>query len=284
MSYDDLPKTTKLDPIEPNGQPPKGRFPTWLLILGGGFLLCVIVACVVAAVGGTLFNRQLGTITESLQLTSTALSTDFATPKPAIPTENIPVTNTPRPNTQPTATATKSLGTTAPVLPTSAPTSPTTNDSGAIISTDGFYQIRNPGTMIENSTLNSQATLQIANLRAEKYLIVIPDNAQSLFDQGFTFEDYCDWIVDNFSTGIANSELTELGDLTIDNFPAKRYQLDGTLDDLKVTYFLTMINGGATYFQVVAWTLTDMLDENTDELLGATDSFQSFRNDQGQDQ
>jgi hypothetical protein len=220
-------------------------------------------------------------IVEQVLLTSTALSQD----EPALqitPTTQPSLDDTPVAVAEPTATVSKGLGTSVPALATA--TSVSISESDAIVSTDGLYQITQPGPMTENNTLNSDATLQIANLILEQYLIVIPDNAQTLFDSGMTFEDYCDWIVDNFSSSLANSELSDLGTVTIDGFSAQRYQLAGQIDDLDVTYVLTMINGGATYYQVVAWTLTDVVDENMPVLITATDSFQSFRNDQGQDQ
>jgi hypothetical protein len=278
MSYDDLPKTTKLDPPPPNPAPKKSGLPVWAMILGGVVLVCIVLGCVVSLMGRRLMQSP---IVEQVLLTSTALSQD----EPALqitPTTQPSLDDTPVAVAEPTATVSKGLGTSVPALATA--TSVSISESDAIVSTDGLYQITQPGPMTENNTLNSDATLQIANLILEQYLIVIPDNAQTLFDSGMTFEDYCDWIVDNFSSSLANSELSDLGTVTIDGFSAQRYQLAGQIDDLDVTYVLTMINGGATYYQVVAWTLTDVVDENMPVLITATDSFQSFRNDQGQDQ
>jgi hypothetical protein len=113
----------------------------------------------------------------------------------------------------------------------------------------------------KETNLNDIATIQMAAVLKEQYMIVIEESALD-FDESFTLDDYTAIIVENMKAGVEGAEEPILSDITVgSSVPAKQFELTGTVDKIKVKYLITCIENNGVFYQVITWSLQSRYDE-----------------------
>jgi hypothetical protein len=123
-------------------------------------------------------------------------------------------------------------------------------------SSDGLYAITGaPGWRVLELK-SADATLQVGNLIAEEYLIVIPD-AKAELGEEFGLQEFAEAASEQTAASVENGESGELVALEIGGRPAYRRGLRGVIEGNDISYSLTYIEGKDHFYQIMAWTLTD---------------------------
>lgn len=121
-------------------------------------------------------------------------------------------------------------------------------------------------------SLVEDASIEMANLAAEKYFVVIEESVVD-FEDDFTIEDYAKIIMDQMESGIENGEKTGPEKVTIgDNIPAVQYELAGSIDKIKIKYVLTCFEHDGIFYQALAWSLQSKYDDVKPDFLKVLNS------------
>lgn len=100
------------------------------------------------------------------------------------------------------------------------------------------------------------ATLQVGNLFAEEYLIIIPDAKAELGDD-FLLEEFAEIASGQTLESVGEGEGGELVELEIGGLPGYRREVRGVIEGNDISYHLTYLEGKDYFYQIMAWTLTD---------------------------
>ena len=146
-----------------------------------------------------------------------------------------------------------------------------------VYSTDNGSRLRVPVRWGEQTDLNAGANLQVGDLRAEEYLIVISE-PKSDFPANWTFRNHSDvtrqLLLDNLGVQASVSSPSQL---TVNGRQAVQYEIRTQLQGLKVVYLHTTVDGEDTYHQLLSWTLADRYPRNQSVLQSAIASFEEVR-------
>ena len=143
-------------------------------------------------------------------------------------------------------------------------------------SRDGRTQVVVPASWSEQTDLNEQADIQVANPRKELYVIVLSESKQD-FDADMTLEEHSVLTRSILLEGIWNGQVS-YGPIQfqIGGYPAVQYQLRGSVDKVKLVYLHTTVEGANGFHQIIAWTLPSRLNKNELVLQRVTRSLQEI--------
>jgi hypothetical protein len=119
--------------------------------------------------------------------------------------------------------------------------------------------------------LNDKADLQVANPRAEQYLIVLTENKADLVDM--TLEKYIGVTRDGFTAKLTDVKVSEPRTLTINGMSAIQYEISATSQNTRVVYWVTCVEGAKHFHQILAWTLASQADANRELLKQVVETF-----------
>jgi hypothetical protein len=148
----------------------------------------------------------------------------------------------------------------------------TTGPRSVITSTDGHSQVSVPSSWSNQDDLNDKADLQVANPALEEYLIVLTESKADFVDTDL--EIYAGLIRDGIVGAVSDASVSEARRLTINGMPAIQYEVSGSVDNLKVVYWLTAVEGRDHFHQVLGWTLGSKAEANREVILSVVESFQ----------
>ena len=139
------------------------------------------------------------------------------------------------------------------------------------IDVNGLYSLSVPKYMDEMKTLNDDASFEYANIFKEVYTIVIDEKtddfvktfeAIDMYDKEKTALENYDIIQKKYlGEGIENLIITPTELSEINSLKAKQSYFNGEVDDLKIAYLISFIEGGDNLFMVMSWTLADRLEK-----------------------
>ena len=135
-----------------------------------------------------------------------------------------------------------------------------TADKGdqTIKSSESNMTLTFPGTWTTEE-LNTQASIEMACMEKEQYMIVIEESA---VDYEYTIDDYASIILNNMKATVETADIPVITDITIgDNIPAKQFELAGVVDKIKAKYFVVCVKANDIFYQVVSWSLQSKYDE-----------------------
>ena len=112
----------------------------------------------------------------------------------------------------------------------------------------------------KTENLNDVATIQMARIAKEQYMIVIEEESVD-FSDDFSVGDYADIIRTSMETVIETPEATEITDSVVGGVAAKQFELSGSVNKIKVTYFITCVENDGMFHQFTAWSLQSKYDE-----------------------
>lgn len=145
----------------------------------------------------------------------------------------------------------------------------------AVTSADGRIQVVVPKGWKSQRTLHNNADIQVADLLKEGYLIVLSDSKMDL--DNMTFKEHSkltrETILENLKNGRVSSGPAEL---EINGRPAVQYEIRGSVDEIKVIYFHTTVDGKEAFHQILAWTLPSKFKQNQGVLKTVINSFKEI--------
>ena len=166
------------------------------------------------------------------------------------------------------------VGVTVPATRSLSQTGSSRQQQNYVYSNDDGSRLNVPTRWQEMNDLNSEANLQVADLRAEEYLIVLSE-PKSAFPGNWTFQEHSDItrqvLLDNLGVPASVSSPTEL---TINGRQAVQYEIRTEVQGLQVVYLHTTVDGQDSFHQLLAWTLTSRFPRNQSVLQTAIASFE----------
>jgi hypothetical protein len=146
-----------------------------------------------------------------------------------------------------------------------------------IESIDKLFRITKPGIMQPTNSLTSLSNLQLANYEADQYLVIFANTAQSIHREGYNFAEYQELVATDLLNKLTNGSINNTTPVTIDGLSGTRYEISGQSIEREITYWITMLDGNETYYEIQAWTTNDSREKNRAPLLEASDSFELIR-------
>lgn len=133
------------------------------------------------------------------------------------------------------------------------------DDSGkttTVKASDGTLQCEIPAGWADASgKLNAVASLEVADEGADRYMVVIPELKDD-FDADLDLEGYNKIIVNNVTKMVENAETVSTEELQINGNDAILTQIKGTVEGVKITYWLCAEEFPERYAQIMGWTLS----------------------------
>lgn len=145
-----------------------------------------------------------------------------------------------------------------------------------VTSNDGKSQLTVPGAWKVQTRLNEEAGLQVGNPVAEQYAIIISESKED-FTEEMTLEDFTGLIRQNAEELIKDPIISENKSLIINGYPAKQFEVAGSIDNIKAKWIYTLIDAPENYHQIMAWTLASRYEQNKPVLLEVTNSFKEIQ-------
>ncbi len=142
---------------------------------------------------------------------------------------------------------------------------------------EGRFALTGPGSWSVQDLGHPDAELEIGNLFAEEYVMVISE-AKSEFDEDFSLDDFADIAGGAMIDVLGDPDYSEFEELTVNGMPARRHRLNGTIDGIRIAYVNTFVEGKEDFHQVLAWTLEVKQDLAIEKLQEAANSFRESSN------
>lgn len=118
------------------------------------------------------------------------------------------------------------------------------------------FQLRVPSYWSAQTDLNENASLQLANLRKEEYMIVLEHAAQDISD--LTLNDYAQIL--NEDLVIENKHVSSPKQLNLNGYKALSYDISGEVENTKIDYMVVYVEGRESYYFFMIWTLPSKKD------------------------
>ncbi len=141
-----------------------------------------------------------------------------------------------------------------------------------ITSEDGKCQLTVPGSWSVRKDLNEEASIQVANLFAEQYTVVIADSKADFTDD-VGLGGYAEMIRKGATNAIQTPIVSEDRSLLVNGYPALQFEVSGSIESVKARWIYTVIDAPKGYYQIVAWTLHSKYEANKPVLLEVSSSF-----------
>lgn len=141
-----------------------------------------------------------------------------------------------------------------------------------LTSADGTVQLTIPGGWREDRELNKSAAVQASNRVQEMYVAVISEGKQE-FQEAMTLETFADLSRTVTTGNAASAEATDPVPTKVGNYPALEYTLRGTVENVEVKYFTTVVETPSSFHQIITWTLASRFDQNLPTLREVAQSF-----------
>ena len=141
-------------------------------------------------------------------------------------------------------------------------------DTLKTVSFEDKYSLEIPAYLTESNILNEDASLQFQNDRKGLYFIVIEepiDEFNAALEEyeltdvyPFGLNGYSELLIDGLEEEITLSEKSNVVKTTINNLPARLITFKGVIGIFKGFYSIGHFEGKDKYYQVMAWTASDL--------------------------
>ncbi len=113
--------------------------------------------------------------------------------------------------------------------------------------------------------------------------IVLRNNTPSLFPKAradfsdeMTLDEYVELTSKDMEKSATDANVSETKSFTINGYPAKQFEVSGTVEKVKARWIYTFIDAPKNYHRILAWTLTSKFEENKPVLLDVINSFKEL--------
>lgn len=147
----------------------------------------------------------------------------------------------------------------------------------------GRYSIDLPKSFKEVNNLNEEASLEYMDASRELYVIVIDEKkeavANAIMENGLEndytpdFTGYSQLLVDTMKPNLKGGTVAPFKDTIIDGRNARKTELDGIVQNLRINYNLGVVEGKNHFYQIMVWTSPDFLERNKTDMQDIINSF-----------
>lgn len=134
-----------------------------------------------------------------------------------------------------------------------------------LTSEDGAYSLTMKGGWTDaEGLLNKHAVLEAAMASKEKYVMVIPYDKEDVGNR--TLQEVSELLIAEIKDGCKNGVVSGRSSLEIDGCAAYTAQVDGKVDNLSFTYWVSCVETDKAFVEIVGWTLSSMAGDNKDNI------------------
>lgn len=145
-----------------------------------------------------------------------------------------------------------------------------------LTSPDQRIQIVVPGGWTVDKTLNDIAVIQASNRLSEMYVIVIVEGKED-FEEGTTLDYFASLSRNGLAEKVTGEQSTEPVPFQVSGHSAMEYQMEGSVDNIKIKYICTVIETPTNFYQIFTWTLPSRFEQNRETLRGVMQSFKEVQ-------
>ena len=127
-------------------------------------------------------------------------------------------------------------------------------------STDGLTQVDAPENWVTNLDLNDVASLELANVFSENYVVVISETDAEL--DNMSLDEYSSLIKTNMISAMPSLTAGPWTSGASNGMNFKQCKLKGTLEGTGISYTLACYEGARHMHQVLTWTATNRATRN----------------------
>ena len=153
-----------------------------------------------------------------------------------------------------------------------------------VISTSNLYEIQVPKYMKEMKSLHEEASLRYANIFKEVYILVLEENKQNFIDnlsvyglydkEKSVLDNYEEIQLASFKETIEDIKIVPKGNIQINDLEARQSLMNGKVEDIKISYLLTVIEGNENIYMLMSWTLPSRMKKYKNTFEYMHNSFQ----------
>lgn len=149
------------------------------------------------------------------------------------------------------------------------------NKPTEVMSADGALSIMVPGLWdLTSQELNDEADIAVSYASKEQYVIVLAESKQD-FDE-MTLEAYFSMIEEHMSGSVEDADWSATEDITINGCDAKQAELAGTFENIKIKYWVTIVETPNYFSQIIGWTMQSKAEENEPVIKNIINSFKEI--------
>lgn len=139
--------------------------------------------------------------------------------------------------------------------------------------TDGRSQIRLPSGWTKMTGLNDKAEIQVGSQSQSAYLIVLTETKAD-FDSGLTYRQHARLTLDILLENAKNARITKgPTEVKVGGRSAVQYEVNAQVDNFRVIYLHTTVDGQSAFHQIVAWTVPSQWQRNRTTMQQVINSF-----------
>jgi len=128
-------------------------------------------------------------------------------------------------------------------------------------SPDGRVSISAPAGWEKGTFKSNLGKIRISNTDQHGYGEVIIENKSDLKD-GLTLSGYTEIVLKKAAAKMSSPAVSQPTSLTINGYPAMRYEIRATVENTKFIYARTFVETPDFFVQVLLWTVPSHLEEN----------------------
>jgi Ni,Fe-hydrogenase III component G len=134
-----------------------------------------------------------------------------------------------------------------------------------VTSTDGLTQIVVPPGWKVRDDLNEEADIQVGDLRNNAYLIILSEKKIDFDD--ISYHQHSKLTRTGFMEQLDNARVS-IGptELTVNGRNAVKYELQGSVNGIKIVYLHITVDGDTAFHQILTWTVPSALDKNREAM------------------
>jgi hypothetical protein len=151
--------------------------------------------------------------------------------------------------------------------------SPAPKAPQVVLSGDGLCQVSIPSSWSKQADLHAEAELQVGDHRNKCYLIVLSE-PKADFDK-IDYHRHSELTRASILATLKDGRVTAGPiELEIGGRKAVQYEIQGIIDDMKLIYLHTTVDGRRRFHQVLGWTLPSKIEEHRGNLESVINSFE----------
>lgn len=129
------------------------------------------------------------------------------------------------------------------------------------MSSSGKLSIAATDLWEEDQTLHEESDLSLYNEAYQSYLITLADDRER-FPEELDLDSYSELIGTTVMKDLAEPRMTETETVKIDSLGGRRFQVEGNIDGVSVTYAFLILENEKEYIQVILWSFTENMENN----------------------
>lgn len=144
-----------------------------------------------------------------------------------------------------------------------------------VTASDRQSQIAIPRGWKVKADLHGGAEIQVGNTLSQAYLLVLSESKQDL--DNITYEQHSQLTRTGLLENLKNAQISGgPTQLTINGMPAVQYEVRGSINNVKIVYLHTTIDGKESFHQVLSWTNPSKYAKNKATMQSVLASFKEL--------